>query len=715
MEHTLLFGYTDWIDQTFLSRAFPDDLCVCVGQGDRLKAAKKLRLVEKEDMRDRRELQTLLGTWEFRNVVFFSESLGLMKDTPFDELRVLSELLDLLAGERGVRVLVLAGVNRQHTGALMEEQLISASLEKLSETCRRWNRDVVFLHCPWVYDVTPERFDPQLEETIRNAGKNGGKLEFPLPADQEIRMISRDDLAQLLNRFFDRWVEEDEPHDFTAGLSMTCRDLGDALEKALPELSCSYDDSRSVIALPAPDTFLREKYGWFQHYDFVTDLTGGEQETKSRQRTGKDEEEEKDRKLRWRKVWQFAKKTLELLLGFAIMELLNRFSGTQVKFQLIDFRLLYVLIIGLMYNIPMGLAAGALASLSMIWGYRQEGVGFLTLFYEPTNWFAFIIYFIVGAVCGYIRTKDRDDLAFASQESQLLREKYRFLRELFLEAQQERQEYRQQIISSQDSFGKIFRITRQLDVISPHLVFVQAMSVIEEIMDNQTVSIYSIGRNRHFARLEAASRGLGVPRSLDLDSYEEVLQDVLELGIWTNTALDGTKPMYVAGVERDDQPVLLIMIWKARFGQMSLYYSNLLKILCGLISTSLLRSLDFQNVTREQRYVADTQLLTPRAFREELEITWSMNLKKIANYTLHRMKGEQMDAMQISALMSGRIRENDMMGLVGEKVYLLVSQSTEEGLEIMQSRFSRLGITLRQADFEEVMKRADELLEGETV
>ena len=74
-----------------------------------------------------------------------------------------------------------------------------------------------------------------------------------------------------------------------------------------------------------------------------------------------------------------------------------------------------------------------------------------------------------------------------------------------------------------------------------------------------------------------------------------------------------------------------------------------------------------------------------------------------------------MDAMQISALMSGRIRENDMMGLVGEKVYLLVSQSTEEGLEIMQSRFSSLGITLRQADFEEVMKRADELLEGETV
>ena len=275
MEHTLLFGYTDWIDQAFLSRAFPDDFCVCVGQGDRLRATRQLRLVEKEDMRERRELQMLLGTWEFKNVIFFSESLGLMKDMPFDELRVLSELLDLLSAEHGVRVMVLTGVNRQHTGAFMEEQLVSASLEQLSQTCHRWNRDVIFLHCPWVYDVRPERFDPQLEEIIRNAGKKGGKLEFPLPANQEIRMISRDDLAQLLNRFLDRWVEEDEPHEFTAGLPMTCKDLGDALEKALPELSCSYDDSLSVIALPPADAFLREKYGWFQHYSFVTDLTGG--------------------------------------------------------------------------------------------------------------------------------------------------------------------------------------------------------------------------------------------------------------------------------------------------------------------------------------------------------------------------------------------------------------------------------------------------------
>jgi len=726
MKNTLLIGYTDWIDQTFLSHTFPEDFCVCVGTGNGLKNGRKLRLLEKEEIAGRQELKSLLGTWMFQKIVFFSESLGLFRDMSFDELGMLSNLLDLLSGETQARVIVLTGCNRQHTGTPIEEKLITAAVENLLEAGHSFARNTVFVRCPWVCNVDPKRFDPALKELIAQAARSGGNLSVPLPSGQEIAAVSPDDLSELIFRMFDRWVEEDDPHSFSIGSFITCKELGDALEKAIPELTCSYDDRGSVIHLTGSDTFAREKYGWFAHYDIISDLTGG---LDPADKAGKnalpgtdavahpgdrsDPDSENKKRLQTADLLKALRRGAELVAGFLIMEWLVRFSRTQVKFQLIDFRLLYVLIIGLMYNIPMGLGAGALASLSMILGYQREGIGFLTLFYEPTNWFAFIIYFTVGAVCGYIRTKDRDSIAFATQESRLLREKYHFLRELFLEAQQEKQEYRQQIITSQDSFGKIFRVTRQLDVISPHLVFVQAMSVIEEIMENQSVSICSVGHNRHFARLEAASRGLGIPRSLDLDGYEQVLAAIRETGIWTNVALEQDKPMYVAGVVRDDQIVLLVMIWKAQFGQMSLYYSNLLKILCGLISTSLLRSLDYQNATRSNRYVEDTQLMLAGPFREELEITWSMNMKKIANYTLHHLKGEGMDAVQIARKLTGRIRENDMMGLVGGKVYLLVSQSTVEGIEIMQSRFEQLGISLYQAAFEEVMEKADALLKEE--
>ena len=260
MNNTLLCGYTDWIDQTFLSGAFPEDHCVCVGQGDGLTNGRQLRLVDREDLKDTGDLQTLLGTWVFHQVVFFSRSLEFLTDMPFDELRFLSGLLDVIAAERGVRVMILTGVNRQHVGAPMEEQLLGASLERMRQTCRTLDHNVIFIQCPWIYNVDPKRSDIGLEKRIREARRDGRPLSFPLPAAQEIRMLSRDDLAELLRRICDRWVGEDDTREFVIGTPMTCRELGDALEKAVPGLSCSYDNTRSVLALPGQDAFAREKY-----------------------------------------------------------------------------------------------------------------------------------------------------------------------------------------------------------------------------------------------------------------------------------------------------------------------------------------------------------------------------------------------------------------------------------------------------------------------
>ena len=716
MEKTLIAGYTDWIDKEFLSRAFPEDLCVCIG-GERLKNSRQVRVVDRGSVTDPEALSSLLHTWDFGSVFYFCGSLGMLGRTTFDELRELSALMDLLENEKETRVVVAAGCNRAGVKSPMEEQLIAGALGQLEDGCRRRKMECLFLYTPWVCGTDPARFDPALEGLIRKAGREDGTITFPFPENQEIRLISPEDLADLLQRLHDRWVEEEEPHHLCIGASSRCGELVAALEKAVPDITCRCADGQSSIALEKTDSFAREKYGWFPRYDVIRDLTG---ESAQKGRGGADSAAEggtgtdkagKDADLegaRGKSALRYLKFAAELLVGFAIMEALNRFGNVQVKFQMVDFRLLYVLIMGLMYNIPAGLGAGALAGLSLILAYRREGIGFMTLFYEPTNWFPFIIYFAVGAACGYIRTRDRDELAFAAQESALLREKYRFLRNLFLEERQEKQDYRQQIISSRDSFGKIFRITRQLDVISPHLVFLQAMSVIEEVMDNKAVCIYSVGRGRGFARLEAASRDLEAPRSIRLDEYEAVLSQIRENGIFVNTEVDDRLPMYAVGVSRDDEVMLLVMIRKAGPGQMSLYYANLLKILCGLISTSLLRSLDYQTATRENRYVPGTQLLMPRAFLEEMQIAWAMNGKKIASYSLHRLKTEGLGAQETAKRLEGHIRENDIPGLIGERVYLLVSQSTPEGIEIMQERFEKIGITLYEEDFEETMKAAEQ-------
>ena len=78
------------------------------------------------------------------------------------------------------------------------------------------------------------------------------------------------------------------------------------------------------------------------------------------------------------------------------------------QLNVLDYRLLYVVLIGTLYGLDFGLVAALLASVGLaidffvLYGYTFEG-----LFYEPSNWLPFIAYFVVGAVCGYVQLRNR--------------------------------------------------------------------------------------------------------------------------------------------------------------------------------------------------------------------------------------------------------------------------------------------------------------------
>ena len=77
------------------------------------------------------------------------------------------------------------------------------------------------------------------------------------------------------------------------------------------------------------------------------------------------------------------------------------------------------------------------------------------------------IFVAAGAVCGYVRMKNRENLEFISEENQLIREKFLFMRDLYQATLQDKKRYKKQILGSKDSFGKIFDITRKLDIVQP--------------------------------------------------------------------------------------------------------------------------------------------------------------------------------------------------------------------------------------------------------
>lgn len=58
-------------------------------------------------------------------------------------------------------------------------------------------------------------------------------------------------------------------------------------------------------------------------------------------------------------------------------------------------------------------------------------------------------------------------------------------------------------------------------------------------------------------------------------------------------------PSYCAPIMDDKRTVAMVMVFKASFEQMAVYYSNLIKILCGLIQMSLLRAIKYKEAVEK--------------------------------------------------------------------------------------------------------------------
>ena len=78
--------------------------------------------------------------------------------------------------------------------------------------------------------------------------------------------------------------------------------------------------------------------------------------------------------------------------------------------------------------------------------------------------------------------------------------------------------------------------------------------------------------------------------------------------------------MYIAGVKnREGELILMIMIYRARYDQLGMYYANLFRIICGLIESSFRKAWDYQNAVREKVYIDDTVIASEGVFRQAAE------------------------------------------------------------------------------------------------
>lgn len=692
---TLLVGNTGYITNKFVEEAFPESLVMVMGDTSIRKNRKK-NLFVRPFVKNEKELEDIFSTYDFEQIIYFSNYLTFHGETR-GEAEMLRKILQLCRGKRNMRIVYLTGPERLYDVPTGKTLLVSEMENLCREYAKLYKITVKIIRSPYLYS---EQYEKDFLNTVFREISTEQKITFQEDESQRIFFMSMQDLAELMYKIFDNWDEDEEILNIADGFDHCFKDLGDKLTELCPHLKVSYARYSIMENMLKDDKIIRYKYGWFPKISILEELPELYEHYQERNNIKEGRLDSLKHIISKHKA---AVRAAEFAAFFILFELLNGIAGNQAQFKMIDLRLIFVVLFGSTYGINYGIAAAVAESLSLIRAFETEGSSWYVLFYEPSNWIPFIFYFAVGAICGYIRMKNKDNVQFIKEENNLLQEKFLFTREMYQETIEDKNLYKKQILGSKDSFGKIFDITRKLDVIQPQELYIETIRVLEDVLENKTFGLYTLNRENGYGRLETASAQVqgNYPNSIKLSGYSAAMEELENGNVWANREFLENYPMYMAGVRKNGELVMLICIQQVSREQMSLYFLNLFKILSGLVETSLLRALEYQKAVEYRQYVKGTHILKTEYFEERLKVQHDMREQKLASYILLKVEYSEMSLKEADEILRSKVRENDVWGISESKeLYLMLVQTDKEALPIILARLKQAGLVCRQIDEE---------------
>ena len=684
----LLVGNTDFITKQWIQHAFPRDHVVIAEREGTVDGNDRLRIV---NMSDANTLVDTITTYEFDRIVFFSENLTPRSDRDGD-LGALRRLLHAIRN-RQTQMLMVSGPESEFTypeNADVRDTSKSLMSRASEELClyyaRTYRLEAKIIRSPYLYASDRNGVTAYFNHLFEQA--ESGTLSFCEQKNQQTCFLCADDLAELIYRMFDDWTAESEVFHVPNAFDFTYGDLADVISAAFPGLSVTFGEDRSQC-YPADDHVLRLRYGWSPRYSLKQDLPPVLQrwkEARAQEQSGK------------HPIWDFLRNhskpwiAFEIFITFILEELLRTAVQGNSQLGTVDLRLFFVVIVGTMYGLNAGVFAAALACAGMALSYASKGASFAPLFYDTSNWLAFVVYFVAGAVCGYVQLRNRENLRFMRDENSLLRERLAFLRDLYHDVLDDRRMLRGQIIGRRDSFGKMYAMTRELDEVLPRKLYYATIRIMQDTLGGDSFGIYRIDNGGRFAHLMAASPQTEslFSKSALLENYANIVTALDHGRLWVNRNLEQNLPMYAAGVRADGKLAVVIVLAKAQPDQMNLYFQNLFTIMCGLVESAMVRAFDYENVARQTRLVPGTEFLNTQAFLPKVLAANELKRNHMSNHLLLRVEDAWQDD---GSRLMGAIRQTDEAGVLQDgNVYVLMDQVSEHELPIINRRLSQAGL-----------------------
>lgn len=391
----------------------------------------------------------------------------------------------------------------------------------------------------------------------------------------------------------------------------------------------------------------------------------------------------------------------ENILLFVLSCVLLNFTQKYTDFRFIDVRLVYVVIISCIYGVRQGLIASILSCISYGYSIIMSGIDLSYLLYSMDTWTPFIMYLIAGPTVGYIIDAKNEELDEQKKKYLSIDENYKFLKELYKEACDVKNQLQKQIIASKNSFWRVHEIVSELDTFKANHIFFKAINILEDVMETDTVSIYAVNLdNLNYARLIANSSSLAgkLDSSLKLANYPLLKKAIEDKTMFVNKQLLDGYPTYAAPILDGDKVIAIAMTYNTGLERFTLYYQNLFNIVIQMIQSNLVKAYKYSEATYEELYIRGTRIYNPVEFENQMKIVKMAKEELNLPYIVGKVKtvdGRDNDSLDISKRLESVLRSTDFIGCDDNKnYYAVLMQTGKENFNIILERFNKVGLEL---------------------
>lgn len=662
---TLLLGQTDYFSEKDLLSVFTDKKMVVVG-----KLSKPSRKIRQLELTDVINLNTVFKSYDIDEVVYLSNFLNCI-DSGQSEFHNLERLLESLAAEPKIKLIYVAGPDLNYSND-SGRRIVSQAAENICLFYQKqYDLDLKIIRSLHLYaaskpdDVLGIMTQPETVEA---------KPAFKINPRQTGYFIYPLDLISLLSRILDNWQKQLEIISVGNAFNYTFEELAASLYISEARREQIFDSRAPLNSLKDIDSDLRRVYAWFPKISLMDDLpiTRKQTTTVVKQKTS---------------FVQFIyslgeqkgyMKFLQLLVFFILSETMTNILGQQVYFKLIDYRLLFVTLTGLIFGTTFGLLAALLASISLAVHTIILGTSISTLFFEPSNWVIYLVYFIISAVGGSIRERAQDEAeVLTAQNDNLIHQLdngHNFIEDLL----DRQNQLTNQIISRQDSYGQIYHFLETLNTPYIDVFLMHVVQELSDIFDSSSVRIYRASSEQGVAQLQLTASRQGRQNTIQIDGLKTVLDHIAEHQIWVNHRLREDYPMFMAVLTYKKQDPLYIMIETVPSDKMSLYHQNVFKVLTGLIQQSYEHICFYSQQMASEQYLAHTDylILNEPTFRRQLEFLERTEIGQFRQRVFYIQAETPEAQLRIAKVLKEKMTLSDLLGVLNGDLYLVLSSHT---------------------------------------